>query len=273
MNWSKRSNRWSYIIFIMVIVGAGMKFLFAFAYQDVGGQIAMAVAFLIGGIILLVVPAYFLGMLVDKFKKENAMVNKVSSDKIITKPVVEPKITNLHYGDIMPSDQINVSDNLISESKNLKPLITKDSDAFYAQAWDEINDQNKEPEKGLWAKSFADAQGNESLAKANYLKLRVEQLSKEYAQNITMEKERQIELLQQQDALTLEERKLERQAAQVKKKPMGKGKDYGLYLLSCIVAFYAFNKYFFSISEQATAMIGIIIIGILVSLILNELFG
>jgi len=61
-------------------------------------------------------------------------------------------------------------------------------DAFYAQAWDEINDKNKTPDKALWAKSFADAQGNESLAKANYVKVRAEQLSKEYAQ---LERQRQ----------------------------------------------------------------------------------
>ena len=242
MNWSKRSNGWALIVFVMVVTGAGMKFLFAFAFQDVDKHIAMAFIFLIGGIILLVVPAYFLGMLVDKLKKENSnisqhkrqaplrgiepdiadptkhnilvdenkmsdkkqeneMVDKVASDEIITKPVVEPKTINLHYGDTLPSDQMNVSDNLISKSENLKPLVTIETDAFYAQAWDEINDQNKEPVKALWARSFADAQGNESLAKANYLKLRVEQLSKEYEQNIRMEKERQIELLRQQAAL------------------------------------------------------------------------
>lgn len=90
---------------------------------------------------------------------------------------------------------------------------TESFDAFYAQAWDEINEQNKTPDKALWAKSFADAQGNESLAKANYLKVRAEQLSKEYGQNITKERERKIELMRQQDALALEKRKLDRQAA------------------------------------------------------------
>jgi uncharacterized RDD family membrane protein YckC len=90
---------------------------------------------------------------------------------------------------------------------------TESFDAFYAQAWDEINEQNKTPDKALWAKSFADAQGNESLAKANYLKVRAEQLSKEYGQNITKERERKMELMRQQDALALEKRKLERQAA------------------------------------------------------------
>ena len=86
-------------------------------------------------------------------------------------------------------------------------------DDFYAQAWDEINDQNKTPDKALWAKSFTDAKGDESLTKANYVKVRAEQLSKEYAQNLTKERERKIELMQQQDALALEKQKLERQAA------------------------------------------------------------
>lgn len=96
-----------------------------------------------------------------------------------------------------------------------KPAHTKAEslNVFYAQAWDEINEQNKTPDKALWAKSFADAQGNESIAKANYVKTRTEQLSTEYAQNLTQERERKIELMRQQDALALEKRKLERQAA------------------------------------------------------------
>ena len=210
MNWLKRSNRWATFIFILVIVMAGVNLLFAFAHNDVGGHIARALMLLLGGIILLVVPAYFLGMLVDKYKKENDIVSNVqkASQKVVQPDIVHPAKRDNFPTENKMSDK--KQDN--AKSKNLKPLVTTGTDAFYAQAWDEINDQNKTPVKALWARSFADAQGNESLAKANYLKLRVEQLSKEYAQNITMEKERQIELLQPQDALALEKRKLERQA-------------------------------------------------------------
>jgi hypothetical protein len=81
-----RRKRWSSFIFIMVIVMALVKFLFAFAYEDVGGHIAQALITLLGGIILLVIPAYFLGMLVDWFKKE-----KVS----IATDVVAPDLVNL----------------------------------------------------------------------------------------------------------------------------------------------------------------------------------
>lgn len=145
-----RGRRWATFMFTMTIIMSGIKFLFAFAYKDVGGHIAQALMLLVGGIILLVVPAYIIGVLIDKLKKDNT--------------------------------------NFVPESESSKQFVTrKTSDDFYAQAWDEINDSSMTPDKSLWAKSYADAQGNESLAKANYIKLRVETLSKENAQKLSNE--------------------------------------------------------------------------------------
>ena len=50
------------------------------------------------------------------------------------------------------------------------------NDDFYTQAWDEINDQNRAPNKALWAKAFAFAQGDEKRTQAKYIELRVAQL-------------------------------------------------------------------------------------------------
>lgn len=191
-----RSKRWSSFIFIMVIVMALVKFLFAFAYEDVGGHIAQALITLLGGIILLVIPAYFLGMLVDKFKKENQ--NIVLGVQQASPKVVETDIIN-HTKSNNLTAKNNMSKNLIQKIETQKITSTVESkDDFYAQAWDEINDQNKTPDKALWAKSFADAQGNDARTKANYLKLRVAQLSKENEQNILMERERQIKLMRKE---------------------------------------------------------------------------
>lgn len=204
-----RGYRWAAFTFTMVIVFALIKFLFAFAHKDVGGHIAQALIALIGGIIIIVLPAYVIGKLVDKFKKEDpdgeSDIHQLSSTK-----VVKPDVANLTKRDSLPSEE-KIFDNPISKSETQKKSGPVEKiDDFYAQAWDEINDQNKTPDKALWAKAFADAQGCGSLAKANYLKLRVEKLSKEYTQNLTMERERQIKLMRQQDALALEKRKHER---------------------------------------------------------------
>jgi uncharacterized membrane protein YhaH (DUF805 family) len=49
---------------------------------------------------------------------------------------------------------------------------------FWAQALQECNEQKMRP--GLWAKAFADAQGQESLAKAQYMRSRAVQLQAEH---------------------------------------------------------------------------------------------
>ena len=51
---------------------------------------------------------------------------------------------------------------------------------YFAQAFDELESVNKKI--GLWAKVFSEAQGNESLAKASYLKIRSGQFANEYKQ-------------------------------------------------------------------------------------------
>jgi hypothetical protein len=186
----------------MVIVMALVKFLFAFAYKDVGGHIAQAFMLLLGGIILLVVPAYFIGMLVDKFKNEEN--NIVSDVKQASPKVVVPDTIKLNYNDTLP-DQDKVSVNFMPKSDNSKPVVTnKITDDFYAQAWDEINDQNKTPDKALWAKSFSIAQGDEKKAQAKYIELRVAQL-----QEIANREQRQREIAIQEEKQAIIKAKIE----------------------------------------------------------------
>jgi tetratricopeptide (TPR) repeat protein len=88
--------------------------------------------------------------------------------------------------DTLPAED-KISANFIPKSETQKLSSTAESlDDFYAQAWDEINDQNKTPEKALWAKSFAIAQGDEKKAQAKYIELRVAQLHYENNQREIM---------------------------------------------------------------------------------------
>ncbi|MFZ4440687.1 MAG: hypothetical protein ACOYOS_19900 [Syntrophales bacterium] len=61
-------------------------------------------------------------------------------------------------------------------------------EAFYEKAFVEL--ESKDMKVGLWAKVFAEAQGNEALAKATYLTVRSGQFADEYKQTI-LEEERQ----------------------------------------------------------------------------------
>lgn len=67
-------------------------------------------------------------------------------------------------------------------------------DDFWAKALEEFESQNKR--LGLWAKLISEAHGNESLAKAMYLKLRSSQLSEERELQIRDEALRQQEAIE-----------------------------------------------------------------------------
>ena len=54
-------------------------------------------------------------------------------------------------------------------------------EAYYAEVVDEL--ARNGPRKGLWAKVFADAGGDENSAKAAYIKARVNELKAEKAEN------------------------------------------------------------------------------------------
>lgn len=74
---------------------------------------------------------------------------------------------------IMPQEKIESPANS-TKSQNLK----SESD-FYSQAWDEINDKNKEPDRALWAKAFSISQGDEKKTQSKYIELRVVQLQEQ----------------------------------------------------------------------------------------------
>jgi len=58
---------------------------------------------------------------------------------------------------------------------------TDSEEAFYAQAWNEMNDSNRTPNKAAWAKAFSLSQGDEKKTQARYIELRVAQFQEEQA--------------------------------------------------------------------------------------------
>ena len=66
-----------------------------------------------------------------------------------------------------------VVDMPVTSNLDLEPL-----EKFWAQALEECNEQKMRP--GLWAKAFADSQGQDSVAKAQYMRARAAQLQAEH---------------------------------------------------------------------------------------------
>jgi hypothetical protein len=95
-----------------------------------------------------------------------------------------------------------VVDMPVASNLDLEPL-----EKFWDQALQECNDQKMRP--GLWARAFADSNGQDAVAKANYLRLRASQLQNQYKLSQDQEKAekervRQVALAEQQ-ALETEE--------------------------------------------------------------------
>ncbi|MFH0817994.1 MAG: SUMF1/EgtB/PvdO family nonheme iron enzyme, partial [Candidatus Micrarchaeota archaeon] len=141
----------------------------------------------------------------------------LASDKAELGNSVDRKVSEPQGQGIMDVQDISHSGSIPkADPKSLDKSLPSD-EAFYEQAFNELESEGRK--LGLWAKVFAEAQGNESLAKANYLKFRAEQLVNEQQQAI-LEEERQrqeeekaaeIERLRQENeyqrALLEEERK------------------------------------------------------------------
>lgn len=84
-------------------------------------------------------------------------------------------------------------------------------ETFYAQAWDELNDPKKTPNKAMWAKAFSVNQGDEKKTQATYIELRVAQLKEEQALQrlqITAERERLVkEKMEEEERARVEAQK------------------------------------------------------------------
>lgn len=66
-----------------------------------------------------------------------------------------------------------------NETKKAEQQFDKRDEKLFARAWDEVENQNVK--KGLWAKAFADAGGDNQGAKSIYIELRVKQLNEKRA--------------------------------------------------------------------------------------------
>lgn len=72
-----------------------------------------------------------------------------------------------------------------------EPRPTNDDTKLYAQAWEEL--ESSERDNGLWAKAFADSDGDDDKTKAFYIKSRVQQLKDQHREEIAEEVRKEVE--------------------------------------------------------------------------------
>lgn len=72
-----------------------------------------------------------------------------------------------------------------------EPRPTNDDTKLYAQAWEEL--ESSERDNGLWAKAFADSEGDDDKTKALYIKFRVEQIKEQQEEQVSEEARKEAE--------------------------------------------------------------------------------
>ena len=78
----------------------------------------------------------------------------------------------------MNNDSNEIPSEILKAFKKKSKLSEVDKEKLYEQAYDEAT-SNKNINKGLWAKAFAESEGDEKKTQSVYIKLRVDSLSKE----------------------------------------------------------------------------------------------
>jgi hypothetical protein len=182
-------------MYVAMLTGTmgGVKLLFAVGYGN-ANKAAQALLMIFGGLIVFGIPAFVWGWLTGE-KDANA-------EKL---PPSRPQSSHMHSG-IQPSEDerqpsqevaLRGKPRVVARGAELTPhphtdlaphayaALSASSDAvtasgdeeLWARALLEFESQNRRP--GLWAKSFAEAGGNEAAAKAGYLTSRVLELQQE----------------------------------------------------------------------------------------------
>jgi len=189
-----KGMRWFKGVFWFVLIFFGVKALVAFGQPNSGNKLALAVLGFVGGTILFGGVAFFLGWLTGKEDVPvSSGLNPASSPAEIPPEVrattsqSSPNPASL--ANVIPTSAISaLKTNEQTNASELpaisNPAITIDlaqsartQEQLWADALTEFESASRRP--GLWAKSFAEASGNDAMAKANYLRFRVEELELE----------------------------------------------------------------------------------------------
>ena len=151
----------------------------------------IAIAIPIGIIALVWLP--FESAILKVFKMGGSPRNKGGAQKNLTKKYSTDRIdSNLKTGEkkVELKPALQKTQSVVKDNKDIEPDTEKEEhmieEEFYELAYEEIESGNLK--KGLWAKAFSEAEGDENKAKALYIKYRFDQI-KEGHKEIEQEEE------------------------------------------------------------------------------------
>lgn len=142
--------------------------------------------------ILLGILAFIAGLIYGKIVgRRKEALPKMREDQTGADSIPSINMTHVSENDVLSkttqeqdkldqkSMDMNVESPAVTIAKQTIPKAELHEDDIYAQAWDEINDQNRTPNKATWAKAFSISQGDEKKTQAKYIELQVAQLQEE----------------------------------------------------------------------------------------------
>ena len=126
----------------------------------------------------------------------------------------EPPVNVVSHTMSMPPTE-SVTPTVASNYSEQKPQLTLvasvTDEGLWAQALEEFESSSRRA--GLWARVFAEANGDESLAKAGYLRLRVDELESEKQKLFAIEHQKQIDIAREIELENLRVKEALRQEA------------------------------------------------------------
>lgn len=183
-----------YPTFLLLTVMAGLIMESAGVDFLSGTNLIVMTSLNIGGLIL-----FFISLIKEYTKVSNrteaqrapSNLTTVKQEKAELGESVDPYVSLPKCQGIADVQDISCSGSIPKAEMKLGEESVPSDEAFYEQAFNELESESKKA--GLWAKVFAEAQGNESLAKANYLRIRAEQLVNGHKQALLQEEYRRQE--------------------------------------------------------------------------------
>lgn len=188
----EKGKRWFKFVLMLVAVGASVKGCFALGYPDAGNKLAQAFLQFIGGAIFFAGPAFVLGWLAGKEEPKpdgsTTAITAGGANSVAPTMPVEATRAEVQQSSTPPTAMpISVPQQGTTAAVNL-------DDEFWARALAEYESNARRP--GLYARVFSQAQGNEAVAKASYLKHRVEEFSLEHQQRVRAQEQAEREAIE-----------------------------------------------------------------------------
>lgn len=175
----QRGIRWFKSAMVLLLITVVIKVLFAFGSAHQGESIARAVLLLVGGTVVLGGGAYLIGWVTGSNVRVNP--NEVPSSSLSTSEI-EVSTRRPRESSVPSSANVDTNHRSTADSSSFPTSPTSAQKLRFDPATDEVQEriydaiglelEHGPVDRATWTRAFAEAEGNESRAKARYIAIR-----------------------------------------------------------------------------------------------------